>query len=108
MVPYIAAIPGVIIFIIGVIHVLSHSASSRKWSPKWTRPFVPEYPPEDAASPRPAKHRLGWVLSLLVVSAVGLVAQVVQLIVLGLDLTAILLAVSWVRFSHGLSKDGSS
>lgn len=109
--PYISAIPGVVIFLIGIVHVFSHGAYSRKWRPKWTKPFVPEYPPEDAVSPspRPSKQRLGWVLSLLVVSVVGLVAQVVQLVVLEVDSTAVLLTISWVRyFIHYSSRMGSS
>lgn len=60
---------------------------------------MPEYPPESEelrSTPVRAKQRLGWVLSLLVVSVVGLVAQVAQLMALGWDATALVLAISWV------------
>lgn len=61
---------------------------------------MPEYAPgsdeELRSTPVHAKQRLGWVLSLLLVSVGGLVAQVAQLMALGWDATALVLAISWV------------
>lgn len=94
--PYFSAIPGIIALIIGVVYVLD--CFLYKWRPKWTKPFVPEYPPETVELPssQGGKQRLGWVLSLLLISAVGLVAKLVQLIPPGFDSTHAILVISWV------------
>lgn len=104
MLPYTSAVPGVVIVVIGLAHALNYCCASagRKWQPRWTRPFVPEYPPESEelrSAPARAKQRLGWVLSLLVVSVGGLVAHVAQLMALGWDATTLVLAISWVSKS---------
>ena len=79
--PYFSAIPGVIALIIGVAYVLDYYLY--KWRPKWTRS-------------QGGKQRLGWVLSLILISAVGLAAELVQLIPPGLDSNHAILAISWV------------
>lgn len=96
--PYISAIPGAIVLIIGICHAFNHYLY--KWRPEWTRPFVPEYPPESTElSLHEGKQRLGWIISLLLVSAAGLIAEVAQLLLPGSDLTAVILTVSWVSIS---------
>jgi len=95
--PYISAIPGAIILIIGLSHVLDYYL--RSWRPKWTTPFVAEYPPDSPSSLQGAKQRLGWALCLLAASAIGLAAQIVQLVPPGLDSAAIILTISWVSIS---------
>lgn len=94
--PYFSTIPGIIAIIIGVAYTLDYYLY--KLRPKWTKPFVPEYPPENVELPssQGGKQRLGWVLSLLLISAVGLAAKLVQLIPPGLDSTHAILAASWV------------
>lgn len=94
--PYMSAIPGAIVLVIGISHVLGYYL--QRWIPKWTASFVAEYPP-DSPSLQGAKRRLGWVLSLLIVSAIGLAAEVAQLVPPGLDSAAIILTISWVSVS---------
>lgn len=93
VIPYISAIPGIIILIIWISHVLDYHF--RKWRPEWTGPFVAEYPPDSPSWLQGAKRRLGWVLSLVAVSAIGLAAGIAQLVPPGLDLAAIILTISW-------------
>lgn len=95
--PYISAIPGAIVLIIGISHVLDYYL--QRWRPKWTASFVAEYPPDSLSSPQGAKRRLGWALSLLAVSGVGLAAEIAQLVPPGLDSAAIILTISWVSVS---------
>ncbi|KAL5333352.1 hypothetical protein BJX70DRAFT_68566 [Aspergillus crustosus] len=65
--------------------------------PKWTRPFVEELPPIPDLPLRQTKHRLGWVLSLLVVSVIGSAAELLKIVLLGPDLANLVLLVSWVE-----------
>lgn len=92
--PYISVIPGAIVFVIGISHVLDYYLHG--WKPKWTTSFVAEYPPNSPSSLQGAKRRLGWTLSLLAVSFIGLAAEIAQLVPPGLGLAAIILTVSWV------------
>lgn len=43
-----------------------------------------------------AKHRLGWVICLLVVSSIGAAAQVIKLVLNVPDLASFILLFSWV------------
>ena len=95
--PYVSAIPGILVLIIGISHVLDYYL--QRWRPKWTASFVAEYPP-GSPSLQGAKRRLGWALSLLTVSAIGLAAEVAQLVSPGLDSAAIILTISWVSVSE--------
>lgn len=96
--PYISAIPGAIVLIIGFSHVLDYYL--RRWRPKWTTPFVAEYPLDSRPSSlQGAKRRLGWALCLLAVSTIGLATQIAQLVPPGLDSAAIILTISWVSIS---------
>lgn len=95
--PYISAIPGAIVLIIGISHVLGYYL--QRWRPEWTASFVAEYPPDSPSSLQGAKRRLGWTLSLLAISGVGLAVEIAQLVPPGLNPAAIILTISWVSVS---------
>ncbi|KKA23808.1 Multidrug resistance-associated protein/mitoxantrone resistance protein [Rasamsonia emersonii CBS 393.64] len=95
-IPYVSAIPAVIVLIIAINYLHGHVFP--RWGPQWTKPFVSEHPPEcSELPPEPAKQpKSGWAISLFVLSVVGCAAEIVQLLPPGLDFTAVTLLVSWV------------
>lgn len=94
--PYVAAIPAVIVLIIALNYLRGHVLP--RWGPQWTKPFVVEHPPEcSELPPEPAKRpKSGWAIALFLLSVVGFAAEIVQLLPPGLDVTAVILPVSWV------------
>lgn len=64
--------------------------------PKWTRPFVQELPPCPDLPLEHTKHRLGWVIALLVISVIGSAAEFLKIVLNGMDLANWALFGSWV------------
>jgi hypothetical protein len=94
-VPYLSAIPGIIVLLTVISHVLGFYFS--RWRPEWTKPFISERPPECfELSPEGGKQRVGWVLALFTLSLIGLTAELVQLVPPRMDAVAMMLPFSWV------------
>jgi hypothetical protein len=92
---YFSTIPIIVI----VLYLLGHFL--HRWRPKWTKPFISERSqewsePSDFPVER-IKQRVGWVISLFLITIVGLVAEVVKGITNGFEVPTIALLVSWVR-----------
>ncbi|KAL5047653.1 hypothetical protein BDW71DRAFT_196735 [Aspergillus fruticulosus] len=63
--------------------------------PKWAKPFVQELPSCPDLPLVNDKHRLGWVVSLLAVSAIGAAAEVIKVLFNGPNLASCVLLASW-------------
>ena len=97
---YFSIVPFAVIIVIAISHSIGSFLDS--WRPQWTRPFVPEFPPNNGDVPPDFETSAwGWDHALLGLSVVGLTAQVVQLIFSPSKLHAIFLCISWVRYSPG-------
>ncbi|KAL4817175.1 integral peroxisomal membrane peroxin-domain-containing protein [Aspergillus spinulosporus] len=92
-VTYFCLVPAAIILCAWLSHVLQKLPFVRR--PKWAKPFVQELPPGADLPFEHAKHRLGWVISLLVVSSIGAAAQVIKLVLNDPDLASCILLLSW-------------
>ncbi|KAI9037599.1 putative ABC bile acid transporter [Aspergillus affinis] len=90
---YVSVVPGIAIITIAVLQILGRLL--HKWRPKWTRPFIPEPSPLPELASRTGPQRLGWVISLLAVSIVGFVAELIKVIPNGSDSANYILLVSW-------------
>ncbi|KAL4933065.1 putative ABC bile acid transporter [Aspergillus undulatus] len=90
---YSALIPVAIISCAWLSYVLRRLPYVQR--PKWMRPFVQDAPPCPDLPLEHTKHRLGWVISLFVVSVIGLAAQVIKTVLNGPNLANCALLVSW-------------
>jgi ABC-type long-subunit fatty acid transport system fused permease/ATPase subunit len=93
---YFSTIPTIVIVGAVLFYLLSHFLY--RWRPEWTKPFISERSEEWSDLPvEPIKQRVGWVISLFLITLVGLAAEVVKKITNGLEVATIALLVSWVR-----------
>jgi hypothetical protein len=93
--PYLSAIPAIVVIVVALNYLLGHYRP--QWYPKWTKAFVSEQKAEYTELPPEApKHPSGWAISLLIFSVIGFSSEIIQLLPPGLDLSAVILLVSWV------------
>jgi hypothetical protein len=93
--PYLSAIPGIIFVIITFSRLLGVSPLFKRLRPKWTKPFVDEYPtPKDEPHSR-SSLSLSWTIALFVLSVLAVAAQAVKFTFSEIQVHAILLLLSW-------------
>lgn len=64
------------------------------------RPFISEWDEQEDIHPEGAKQSIGWTITLLSSSAIGLFAEIVRdLIISTIDYPSLVLIASWVRSS---------
>ncbi|KAJ5544543.1 hypothetical protein N7535_007059, partial [Penicillium sp. DV-2018c] len=91
--PYLACIPAIIVLLAALSHVLG--GYFKRWRPGWTNSFVSEqHDTQELPLDRP-KQPLQWTAALLVLSATGLLAEIVQFVPPRIDASAFVLVFSW-------------
>jgi hypothetical protein len=95
--PYLAAVPLIVIGLIAISRLIAISPLFQRWRPKWTKPFIEEeFIQEDEENLKGRELVLFWSIFLTLFAIVALVVQIVKLIILPeLRLSAILLLASW-------------
>lgn len=95
--PYLACIPAIVALLIAASHLLEQFPH---WRPKWTIPFISEqHDLLELPLDRPAQS-LGWTTSLLIFSAIGLTADLIQLVPPAVNWFDVIIVFSWVRYSY--------
>ncbi|CAG8161159.1 unnamed protein product [Penicillium salamii] len=90
--PYLACIPAIVALLIAASHLLEQFPH---WRPKWTIPFISEqHDLLELPLDRPAQS-LGWTTSLLIFSAIGLTADVIQSVPPGVKWFDVIIVFSW-------------
>ncbi|KAL4943438.1 hypothetical protein BDV06DRAFT_211084 [Aspergillus oleicola] len=90
---YLTLVPAAIVSCAWLNYVLRRLPFIQR--PKWIRPFVQESPPCPDLPLEYTKHRLGWVISLLAVTVIGLAAEIVKTVLNGPSLANCALLASW-------------
>ncbi|KAL4800242.1 hypothetical protein BDV19DRAFT_173145 [Aspergillus venezuelensis] len=90
---YLALVPAVIVSVAWLNYVLRRLPFIQR--PKWFRPFVQEVPPCPDLPLEDTKHRLGWIISLLAVTVIGLAAEITKTVLNGPGLANCALLASW-------------
>lgn len=91
---YFSILPGIIIAVLVLGRFTGPLLQAHR--PKWTRPFVteqtmcPDVPSDDP------KQRIGWVISLLAITAVGVMAELIKIIHTDPNMANGALLASWV------------
>jgi hypothetical protein len=78
-----------------VSHILRISPLFRRLRPKWTKPFIEEYPTPKDDPPSRNSFSLIWAIALFVLSVLGVAAQAVKFKFPEIRVHAILLLLSW-------------
>ncbi|CAG7993148.1 unnamed protein product [Penicillium salamii] len=90
--PYLACIPAIVALLIAASHLLGQFPH---WRPKWTIPFISEqHDLLELPLDRPAQS-LGWTTSLLIFSAIGLTADLIQLVPPAVNWFDVIIVFSW-------------
>ncbi|CAG8025074.1 unnamed protein product [Penicillium salamii] len=90
--PYLACIPAIVALLIAASHLLEQFPH---WRPKWTIPFISEqHDLLELPLDRPAQS-LGWTTSLLIFSAIGLTADLIQLVPPAVNWFDVIIVFSW-------------
>ncbi|CAG8927949.1 unnamed protein product [Penicillium salamii] len=90
--PYLACIPAIVALLISASHLLEKFPH---WRPKWTIPFISEqHDLLELPLDRPAQS-LGWTTSLLIFSAIGLTADLIQLVPPEVNWFDVIIVFSW-------------
>lgn len=99
--PFLSAIPLVVIILVTLPLPLSHISRIRKWRPEWTKPFIRESKQHNSdLTVRQQNQTLFWSFSLLTWSTLAIAAQIIKLRLLESGLPAILLLIAWVCCTH--------
>lgn len=105
------AIPAVTVTFVAIHYLLDYALP--QWRPRWMRPFVVEHHISQVSELRPNEKRpsLRWVITLLVLAALGCAAEVSLLLSTPISFTTVVQPFSWVsmllaRISNATANHG--